>query len=249
MPVNGYAIQYAILPRLMLDFTRGEKAMFADRNDAGQKLARELARQLSGFDHKMALVVALPRGGVPVAEQVAEALDLPLDILLVRKVGAPGYPEVAIGAISDGEKMQLTINREVCDQLGLDDEEVRDLAQEVLPELERRKRLYCGDRPTLAVKGRPVIVVDDGAATGATLRIALRVLRERGATRLIVALPVAPVDVVEKLHALAEDVICLEIPSSFRAVGAHYRDFRQVDDQEVVRILEQANGACDHRLH
>ena len=94
-----------------------------------------------------------------------------------------------------------------------------------------------------------VIVVDDGAATGATLRIALRVLRERGAMRLIVALPVAPVDVLEKLHALAEDVICLEIPSSFRAVGAHYRDFRQVDDQEVVLILEQANGACDHRLH
>jgi putative phosphoribosyl transferase len=119
----------------MLDFRRGEKAMFADRSDAGQKLARELARQLSGFDHKTALVVALPRGGVPVAQQVAEALDLPLDILLVRKVGAPGYPEVAIGAISDGEKMQLTINREVCDQLGLDDEEVRDLAREVLPEL------------------------------------------------------------------------------------------------------------------
>ena len=223
--------------------------MFVDRSDAGQKLARELARQLSGFDHTMALVVALPRGGVPVAQQVAEALDLPLDVLLVRKVGAPGYPEVAIGAISDGENMQLTINREVCDQLGLDEEGVRELAREVLPELERRKRLYRGSRPTLAVKGRSVIVVDDGAATGATLRIALRVLRERGAKRLIVALPVAPADVLEELHALAEDVICLEIPSSFRAVGAHYRDFRQVDDQEVVRILEHANGVSGQRLN
>lgn len=221
--------------------------MFVDRSDAGQKLARELARQLSGFDHKMALVVALPRGGVPVAEQVAEALDLPLDILLVRKVGAPGYPEVAIGAISDGETMQLTINREVCGQLGLDEEEVRDLARDVLPELERRKRLYCEDRPTLAVKGRPVIVVDDGAATGATLRIALRVLRERGAGRLVVALPVAPAEALDGLRSLADDVVCLETPSSFRAVGAYYQDFRQVDDEDVIRILGQTTAGRDQR--
>jgi putative phosphoribosyl transferase len=231
----------------MLGSRLGEKAMFADRSDAGQRLARELARQLSGFDHKTALVVALPRGGVPVAQQVAEALDLPLDILLVRKVGAPGYPEVAIGAISDGEKMQLTINREVCDQLGLDDEEVRDLAREVLPELERRKRLYCGGRPTLPVKGRSVIVVDDGAATGATLRIALRVLRQRGAGRLVVALPVAPAEVLDGLRPLADDVVCLETPSSFRAVGAHYRDFRQVDDEHVIRILGQTTAGRDQR--
>lgn len=223
--------------------------MFADRNDAGQKLARELARQLSGFDHTMALVVALPRGGVPVAQQVAEALELPLDILLVRKVGAPGYPEVAIGAISDGEKMQLTVNHKVSDQFGLDDEEVRDLAQEVLPELERRKRLYRGSRPALPVNGRSVIVVDDGAATGATLRIALRVLRERGARRLIVALPVAPAEVLDALRPLADDMVCLESPSSFRAVGAYYRDFRQVDDQDVIRILEQANAGRDKRLN
>ena len=204
---------------------------------------------MSGLDQKATLVVALPRGGVPVAQQVAGALELPLDILLVRKVGAPGYPEVAIGAISDGEKMQLTVNHKVSEQFGLDDEEVRDLAQEVLPELERRKWFYCGNRPALPVNGRSVIVVDDGAATGATLRIALRVLRERGAKRLVAALPVAPAEVLDALRALADDVVCLESPSSFRAVGAYYRDFRQVDDQDVIRILEQANAGRDNRLN
>lgn len=216
--------------------------MFADRSEAGRKLAQDLPE----FERDSTLVVALPRGGLPVAQEVALALGLPLDIVLVRKVGAPGHPELAVGAISDGEDMRLTINRDVAGGLGLDEDQVAELAQKVLPELERRKTLYTGNRPSHPVKGKTVIVVDDGVATGATLRAALVVLRERGVARLVVALPVAPAEILDELRRLADEVICLETPSPFLAVGAHYGVFDQVSDQEVIRILKQMDARTEH---
>jgi putative phosphoribosyl transferase len=242
MEINGARRRCAIVRLAVRNGSSGDLGMFADRNEAGRKLARSLPE----FEHGSTLVVALPRGGVPVAQEVASALDLPLDILLVRKVGAPGYPEVAVGAICDGDDMRLTVNRDIAGSLGLDDGQVGKLAQKVLPELERRKMLYCGDRPPLSVKDKTVIIVDDGAATGATLRVALTVLRERGAKRLIVALPVAPAEILNDLRRLADDVICLESPSSFRSVGDHYGVFDQVGDQEVIRILAQMETGTDH---
>jgi len=212
--------------------------MFADRREAGRKLAQSLPE----FERESTIVMALPRGGLPVAEEVALALNLPLDIVLVRKVGAPGYPELAVGAVTDGDDMRLTINKDVAGSIGLDEGQVRDLARKVLPELERRKKLYLGNRASLPVKGKTVIVVDDGVATGATLRAALDVLRQRGVERLVVALPVAPVEIMGELRKLADEVVCLQTPSPFLAVGAHYGIFDQVSDEEVIRILKQMDA-------
>jgi len=212
--------------------------MFADRREAGRKLAQNLPE----FERESTIVIALPRGGLPVAEEVALALGLPLDIVLVRKVGAPGYPELAVGAVTDGDDMRVTINKDVAGSMGLDEEQVRELAKKVLPELERRKKLYIGSRASFPVKGKTVIVVDDGVATGATLRAALDVLRQRGVGRLVVALPVAPAEILGELRKLADEVICLQTPSPFLAVGAHYGVFDQVDDEEVIRILKEMDA-------
>ena len=209
--------------------------MFADRRQAG----RMLTEKLPDLDRSSTVVVALPRGGLPVAREVALAFGLPLGIVLVRKVGVPGHPEVALGAISDGDDMNLTINPDIAGALGFDEGKIEMLARKVLPELERRQKLYAGDRPPVSVKGRTVVVVDDGVATGATLRAALHVLRQRGAKRLIVALPVAPAEQLDELQRLADEVVCLECPSPFVAVGAHYAVFDQVEDSEVIRILDE----------
>ncbi len=186
------------------------------------------------------MVVALPRGGVPVAAEVARILKLPLDIALVRKVGAPSQPELAVAAVSNGAGIELTINRDVASMLGLSDADVRSLAQDELPELERRQRLYRGDRPPLPIAGKTVILVDDGVATGATARSVLRKLKKLGAAHVILALPVAPSEAMTELRDEADQVVCLATPSPFFAVGAHYLDFRQVSDAEVSQILEEA---------
>ncbi|MDP2122455.1 MAG: phosphoribosyltransferase [Hoeflea sp.] len=209
--------------------------LFADRSQAG----RMLVERLPDLDQASTVVVALPRGGVPVAREIARAFGLPLEIVLVRKVGVPGHPELALGAVSDGDDMKLTVNRDIAGVLGLEDEAIRSLAREEMPELERRQKLYGGDRPPVSVRGKTVVVVDDGVATGATLRAALQVLRQRGAARLILALPVAPAEVLEDLRRLADSVICLSTPSPFHAVGAHYAVFDQVTDLEVIRILDE----------
>lgn len=215
--------------------------MFADRRQAG----RMLTERIPDVDRKSSVVIALPRGGVPVAAEIALAFGLPLDIVLVRKVGVPGHPELALGAISDGDEMDLVLNPDIAAALGLDPDEARSLARKSLPELERRRKLYSGGRPPVPVADKTVIVVDDGLATGATMRAALRVLRRRGAKRLIVALPVAPAESISELRQLCDAVVCLATPSPFMAVGAHYAAFNQVDDSEVIRILRQLDSRAD----
>ena len=211
--------------------------MFADRRQAG----RMLAERLPDLDRASTVVIALPRGGLPVAREVALAFGLPLGLVLVRKVGVPGHPELALGAVSDGDDMQLSVNQDIADMLEYDADKIEYLARKALPELERRERLYLRDSPPVSVKDKTVVVVDDGVATGATLRAALHVLRQRGARRLIVALPVGPEDTLDDLRRLADEVICLECPSPFRAVGAHYAVFNQVTDNEVIGILAEMN--------
>lgn len=211
---------------------------FRDRSDAG----RRLAERLSTVDTDNTVVIALPRGGVPVGAVVAEELGLPLDVILVRKVGAPLQPELAVGAVTDGDEMRLTINRDIQRELGLSDEEIEQLARRQLPEIERRRETYYSGRSPTPLSGKTVIVVDDGVATGATVNSALRLIRAQKPARLILALPVAPADTIAKLEEHADEVICLQTPSPFYAVGAHYADFSQVSDEEVISLLDRAHA-------
>jgi putative phosphoribosyl transferase len=213
---------------------------FTDRQDAGRQLANRLAME----NHKDAVVIALPRGGLPVAAEIAKSLGLPLDIALVRKVGVPGQPELALGAVSLDGTMETTVNDDIVRVLRLSDAEVHALAQRELPELERRQRLYRGAAPAIPVSGKTIVLVDDGVATGATMRSAIRLLRKRGAARIVLALPVAPADALAELGGEADETICLATPDPFGAVGAHYADFRQVSDAEVARILDDARNAA-----
>lgn len=215
--------------------------IFRDRSEAG----RLLAQALPALDRDNTVVIALPRGGLPVAAEIVRARGLALDIALVRKVGAPGQPELALAAVSNGEGMTLVVNEDVAAALRMDHAAIEALARRELPELARRRALYCGDRPALPVRGRTVVVVDDGVATGATARLALRILRKNGASRIILALPVAPRDSLETLKRDADEVICLETPAHFLSVGSYYRDFDQVSDAEAIRILNDARVSGD----
>ena len=214
------------------------KMRFRDRSDAGHQLATKLSAV--GTDN--AVVIALPRGGVPVGAIVAEALGLPLDVILVRKVGAPHQPELAVGAVTDGDEMRLTVNRDIQAELGLSDAAIAELAKRQLPEIERRRETYYRGRTPTPLAGKIVIVVDDGVATGATVNSALRLIREQKPVRLILALPVAPADTISKLKEHADEVICLQTPTPFYAVGAHYGDFSQVSDEEVIALLDRAHA-------
>ncbi len=214
----------------------GPRPAFADRREAGRRLADALAG-LSGADP---LVLALPRGGVPVAYEVARALRAPLDVVLVRKIGAPHQPELGIGAVVDGADPQVVWNDDLVRHLRPPEDYLKAEPERQLKEIERRRGLYRPDRPPLAVAGRTAIVVDDGIATGGTVRAVLTALRRAGAGRLVLAVPVAPRDALAELRGLADDVVCLEAPDPFHAVGAHYRDFDQTSDEEVVALMERA---------
>jgi predicted phosphoribosyltransferase len=205
--------------------------MFEDREAAGQKLAAELERY-RGAD---AVVVALPRGGVAVGFEVARALGLSLDVVVTRKVGHPQDPEYAIGAVdASGTELWNEAERGAANEDYLAAEVARQQR-----EAARREAAYRGDRRPLAVKGRTVLLVDDGIATGLTIRLAVAALRRRAPRRLVVAVPVAPSDIVDELAALVDEVVVLEPPESFRgAVGAHYENFTQVTDHEVVELLD-----------
>ncbi len=222
----------------LLRITGKGAGMFADRVDAG----RQLAAALAGQRDEPLLVLALPRGGVPVGYEVARALGAPLDVILVRKIGAPGQPELAIGAVVDGSPPQLLLNDRLVAATGATPEHVAAEEARQIREIARRRQLYRGDRPPPEIRGRTVIVVDDGVATGATMRVALRALARSGATRVIVAVPVAPADALRDIRAEADAVVCLGTPEPFHAVGLYYRDFEQVSDAEVTRILARANA-------
>ena len=206
---------------------------FVDRKDAGQQLAKALAH----YKDKQPVVLALPRGGVPVAAEIAAALDAPLDLILVRKIGAPFQPELAMGAVVDGMKPITVRNEEVITLSGVSESEFNAVRDQELAEIERRRKRYLGDRPHPQIAGRTVIVVDDGIATGATTRAALRATRMRKPSKLVLAVPVAPTDSLKELRGEADEIVCLEDYEEFGAIGLFYSDFRQVSDSEVIEML------------
>ena len=212
---------------------------FRNRDEAG----RLLLERMREMDLGDAVVIALPRGGVPVGAVVARGLGVPLDVILVRKVGAPMQPELAVAAVTDGADMQITVNEDIKAELGLSDEQIEELAKRQLPEIERRREAYYEGREPTPLAGRTVIVVDDGVATGATANSALRLIRKQNPARLILALPVAPPDTLARLEQHADEVICLATPSPFYAVGSHFADFSQVSDDEVVELLRESHAA------
>ena len=189
------------------------------------------------------VVLALPRGGVPVARPIADRLGAPLDLLLVRKIGVPWQPELAAAAIVDGERPDLVLNEEVVRLAGLKDEEIHRLAADQLREIERRRAVYLGSREPVQVGGRTAIVVDDGIATGTTVRAALIAVRRRKPARLVLAVPVAPAETIDALRPLVDTLLCLSAPDDFMAIGNHYREFHQLADEEVVHLLR----AGEHR--
>jgi len=213
--------------------------IFEDRRDAGRRLAVPLLR----FKGQRPIVLALPRGGVPVGYEIARALDAPLDVIVVRKLGAPGQPELGIGAVVDGDHPQSVLNEEVVHELHVSSRFLESEIATELAEVHRRQALYRGGRPPLAVAGRVVIVVDDGIATGGSMRAALRGIRRAGPRRLVLAVPVAPPDTIEALRADVDEVVCLSTPAWFGAVGNFYRDFSQTTDDEVVELLDAARRA------
>ncbi len=211
--------------------------MFRDRVDAGRRLAVRLAH----LPPDTTVVLALPRGGVVVGAEIARRLGCPLDVLIVRKLGAPGKPELAIGAVTDGTEPTTTLNDDVIAAQRVDESYVAREVQAQLAEVARQHALYRAGRPPLEIRQRSVVVVDDGIATGASVRAGILALRDRGALRIVLAVPVAPADSLDALQPIADQLVCLHVARVFRAVGAFYRDFRQVEDDEVIALLQQAN--------
>lgn len=216
--------------------------IFRDRTDAGQKLAARLAKYAHRSD---VLVLALPRGGVPVAYEVAEQLGAPLDVFLVRKLGVPGYEELAMGAIASGGVR--VVNDDVVRQLAIPGEVIDAVAAEERRELERRERAYRNDRPPPDVKGRTVILIDDGLATGSTMRAAAAALRKLGPARIVVAVPVSAPESCDEIREEVDEVVCAVTPEPFRGVGLWYKDFSQTTDEEVRELLERARQSVARR--
>jgi putative phosphoribosyl transferase len=212
-----------------------ERGRFRDRADAGRVLAERLAHYAGRDD---VLVLGLPRGGVPVAAEVARALGAPLDVILVRKLGLPGQEELAMGAIASGGARVL--NEELVAALGLPEALIDQVAAREEEELRRREVLHRGDRPPPDVKGKTVILVDDGLATGSSMRAAVAALRRREPARIVVAVPAAPVSSCEQLRPEVEELVCVRTPQPFYAVGIWYENFNQTTDDEVRELLERA---------
>jgi putative phosphoribosyl transferase len=209
---------------------------FEDRSEAGRRLADKLLH----LKNRQPLVLALPRGGVAVGFEIARALDAPLDIVLVRKIGVPWQPELALGAVTDGAGHETFIDRDLAASLEVSDVYIREETARQLVEIERRRESYCEGRPALEIAGRTAIVVDDGIATGATMRVALQAVRRRGPARVVLAVPVAPPDTLAALGELADEAVCLETPIGLGAIGFYYRDFHQMSDREVTELLTRA---------
>jgi putative phosphoribosyl transferase len=211
----------------------GTTQRFADRREAGAELASKLGHYAKRND---VVVLALPRGGVPVGFDVAEALDAPLDIFLVRKLGMPGYAELAMGAIASGGVRVL--NQDVINWYGISPDDVDAVARGEQRELERREREYRRGRPMVDLRGKVVILIDDGLATGSTMRAAVEAVRQHGPAQVVVAVPVGAPSTCEEFAELTDEIICARAPEQFAAVGQWYRDFSQTTDEEVRQLLE-----------
>jgi putative phosphoribosyl transferase len=214
---------------------------FEDRSEAGRRLADKLAH----LRDRRPVVLALPRGGVAVGFEISRALDAPLDIVLVHKIGVPWQPELALGAVTDGASPETLIDRELAASLDVSDSYIKKETARQLEEIERRRKSYCEGRPAVEVLGRVAIVVDDGIATGATMRVALQAVRRRSPARLVLAVPVAPPGTLAALGEQADEAICLETPDMLGAIGFYYRDFHQMSNAEVTDLLARASGSAD----
>jgi len=213
---------------------------FLDRTHAG----RLLGAQLASLDLNRPVVYALPRGGVPVGLEVAKALNAPLDLLLVRKIGVPWQKELAAASIVDGEQ-GIVFNENVLELTGISHEQVKNAAKAEFLEIERRRALYLKDRKSISVEGRDALLIDDGIATGASLKAAIKAVRRRRPSRVIVGAAVGAPDTVEELRQLADLVVCLSTPEGFFAIGPYYDDFHQLSDQEVVELLKQRTVSAE----
>ena len=206
---------------------------FKDRSDAGRKLPSALMH----YATRRPVTLALPRAGVPVAAEVPAALKAPLDLILVRKIGVPFQPELAMGAIVDGDKPLVVRNEHVIRLAGISEREFKAICDSELAELKRRRRSYLGHREPVEIAGCTAIVIDDGVATGATTRVALRATRMRNPKTVVLAVPVAPTDSLAEMHAEADELVCLEDYADFGAIGFYYSNFQPVPDEEVIALL------------
>lgn len=213
--------------------------MFKNRQEAG----RQLGQRLLHLIEERPVVLGLPRGGVVVAAEVALALGAPLDVLVVRKLGAPHQPELAIGAVTNGDQPQRILNDRVIALVGVSDEYLQTETAAQLDEVRRRQALYRGGRSAIETTQRTVIVVDDGIATGATVRAGIRALRQTKVKQIVLAVPVAPPQTAKLLRAEVDELVCLATPHTFAAVGAFYQDFSQTTDAAVIAALERSNAA------
>jgi len=209
--------------------------LFQNRTDAG----RQLAQALTKYKARHPVILALPRGGVPVAAEVAAMLEAPLDLVLVRKIGVPMQPELAMGAVTDGAQPAVVRNTDVIELCGVSERQFDAVCKKELAEIERRRSRYLGDRPRSDVTGQVAIIIDDGIATGATTLAAVRAVRNRKPKELVLAVPVAPLDTVKKLHTEVDAIVCLDTPQELGAIGYFYRDFHQVSDGEVIATLRR----------
>ena len=207
--------------------------MFRDRREAGERLAERLLH----LKDRRPIVLALPRGGVAIGAAIARRLGAPLDLVLVRKIGAPGQPELALGALSDGAAPEVYIDRAMAARLGIAEEYIEEETARERVEVERRRAVYCAGRPPIGLAGHTAIVVDDGIATGATMRVALRAVRRRGPAHLVLAAPVAAADTLANLAHEADETVCVEAPRNLAAIGYYYDDFHQMSDAEVTALL------------
>ena len=215
--------------------------MFRDRKDAGERLAAQLLH----LKDRTPVVLALPRGGVAIGYEIARLLGAPLDIVLVRKIGVPWQPELALGALADcgGGTPEIFIDERMAKALAIPQDYVRDETARQLAELERRRAIYCAGRPPVEITGRTAIVVDDGIATGATMRVALRAVRRRGPAWLVLAAPIAAAETLAALAGEADETACVEAPEGLGAIGFYYEDFHQMSDNEVIKLLATARSA------
>ncbi len=211
--------------------------MFENRREAG----RALAQTLLDYAGQDPVIYALPRGGAPVAAEIAQRLAAPLDLILVRKLGAPRQPELAIGAVVDDGAPTFILHDDIIRQLGVSENYVMVAKSEALSEIERRRQIYFKDRPSVSPKNKTVIIVDDGLATGASMEAAIKAVRQAGPKHIIVAVPVAPIDTLARLETLSDEIVCLATPEPFLSVGSYYQSFPQLSDDDVIGCLKD----CD----